>query len=270
MAVSEMFRTPALWRAVADTVRWNLARRPGLSVLSGGCAHGYEAYSAAVLLLELGRTDFTVTAVDVDAALIGQARTGHVPASVVAQAVREGSLDAGAVGRHLTASPVGYTVAPQVLERITFDVADLAEPACLPDRIDVAFTRNVWRHLPPTGRQALAGHLADAMPADSPLALGGSDFYGLREPTPTPTRNDLVDRPELLAAVHPHFTEGRHELLYRRNHGTPAARPPHPPASAPVRAVEALAKGVAPVNTPVRAVEALAGPFRLGGKRRDL
>jgi chemotaxis protein methyltransferase CheR len=52
--VSEMFRDPAVFRALRDKVFPVLASYPEINIWQAGCAHGQEVYSLAILLEEAG------------------------------------------------------------------------------------------------------------------------------------------------------------------------------------------------------------------------
>ncbi|KAF1004226.1 MAG: Chemotaxis protein methyltransferase [Luteibacter sp.] len=52
--VSEMFRDPAVFRALRDKVLPVLASYPEINIWQAGCAHGQEVYSLAILLEEAG------------------------------------------------------------------------------------------------------------------------------------------------------------------------------------------------------------------------
>lgn len=54
---SEMFRDPAMFRALRDQVFPVLASYPHINIWQAGCAHGQEVYSLAILLEEAGLYD---------------------------------------------------------------------------------------------------------------------------------------------------------------------------------------------------------------------
>jgi len=55
--VSEMFRDPAVFRALREQVLPRLASHPRINIWQAGCAHGEEVYSLAILLTELQLID---------------------------------------------------------------------------------------------------------------------------------------------------------------------------------------------------------------------
>jgi len=75
--VSEMFRDPAYFRALRETVIPHLRTYPSLKVWVAGCANGEEFYSLAILLREEGLFDRTVFyCTDISPAALEKAEAG--------------------------------------------------------------------------------------------------------------------------------------------------------------------------------------------------
>jgi chemotaxis protein methyltransferase CheR len=75
--VSDMFRDPAYYRALRESVVPYLATYPALKVWVAGCATGEEAYSLAIVLLEAGLLDRAlIYATDIDPECLRIARAG--------------------------------------------------------------------------------------------------------------------------------------------------------------------------------------------------
>ncbi|WP_341359067.1 CheR family methyltransferase [Georgenia sp. M64] len=222
MANTKLFRRLDLWGPLSNAVKAMPHPRAGgpthLRVFSGGCATGREPYSIAMLLEHYCyRHDFTVTATDVDPDLIAQARTGVLTDGEVARALlREGILTRDMAERYLTrVDTATWQVKPRVLDRIDFTVADLNAPAGLiPDPCHLAFCANMWRHLNPDGRHALAAELGATMPDYGLLVIGPSDLYFGEDPN-DPT-GPLLHRPEFTVDMQERFRpHPRHPLMYR-------------------------------------------------------
>lgn len=93
--VSEMFRDPAVWRALREKVVPVLRTYPSLKVWVAGCSSGEELYSIAILLREEGLLErTTLYATDVNPAALRKAEAGIYDLSRVAQ-FSEGYLAAG-------------------------------------------------------------------------------------------------------------------------------------------------------------------------------
>jgi chemotaxis protein methyltransferase CheR len=93
--VSEMFRDPAVFRALRERVLPLLASYPQITIWQAGCAHGQEAYSLAILLEEAGLAERThIFATDFNPAALERAREGIYPVRD-AQLWSRNYLDAG-------------------------------------------------------------------------------------------------------------------------------------------------------------------------------
>ncbi len=79
--VSEMFRDPAVFRALREQVLPMLASYPQINIWQAGCAHGQEAYSLAILLEEAGLYERShIFATDFNPEALQRAREGIYPA----------------------------------------------------------------------------------------------------------------------------------------------------------------------------------------------
>lgn len=201
--VTEWFRVPRVWPHVARHLA-SLGRP--VTVWSGGCGTGQEAYSAAILLAERGIPG-CVVATDIDADLLAVAERGEYQARDVHLDVDERRLTAAQVARYFVRSRGRYTVRTEIRERVSFAQGTLGAdrpPAC-----DVAFVRNVWRHIDAQAQRRLARQIHAALPAEGLLLLGGGD---LMDPA---TMTDIEP-----AGLSRYFVEAeQHELIWlpRRN-----------------------------------------------------
>ena len=79
--MSDMFRDPAMFRALRDQVFPLLASYPHINIWQAGCAHGQEVYSLAILLEEAGLYERTqIYATDFNEAALRHAQEGIYPA----------------------------------------------------------------------------------------------------------------------------------------------------------------------------------------------
>jgi chemotaxis protein methyltransferase CheR len=78
--VSDMFRDPAMFRAVREQVLPRLASYPQINIWQAGCAHGQEVYSLAILLEETGLYERAqIFATDLSERALQQAEEGIYP-----------------------------------------------------------------------------------------------------------------------------------------------------------------------------------------------
>lgn len=77
---SEMFRDPAMFRALREKVFPLLASYPHINIWQAGCAHGQEVYSLAILLEEAGLYDRAqIFATDLSDRALHRAQEGIYP-----------------------------------------------------------------------------------------------------------------------------------------------------------------------------------------------
>ncbi|MCZ4654234.1 MULTISPECIES: CheR family methyltransferase [Gordonia] len=192
------FRSPAMWPVLEGYIARHFA---SVTVWSGACATGEEAYSIAMMLTEL-TVDGTVLASDVSEHSVLHALRGAYDASLVERDVALGRLSRRRVSRWMYRDGDYYRVAPQIRERVFYSVADLG--TVVPPVCDLAFVRNAWRHLPIDRQQHLADELREALASpDARLVIAGADLFTatLRDSTP----------PALAQA----FVEAEHPLIWK-------------------------------------------------------
>lgn len=96
--VSEMFRNPAVFKALVSEVFPVLASYPHINIWQAGCARGEEVYSLAILLEEAGLYERSqIYATDFNDAALASAQEGIFPVAE-ARAYAENYLAAG--GQH--------------------------------------------------------------------------------------------------------------------------------------------------------------------------
>ncbi|RPK93783.1 CheR family methyltransferase [Streptomyces sp. ADI98-10] len=201
--VTEWFRVPAVWALLEVQL---FGRSDDVTVWTGACGTGEEAYSAAITL-ERRSICGQVLATDIDRANLDVARAGRYELRVLENEVNEGRLWADDLWRYFEpdADARFLRVTPAVRERVTFGVLDLGVdpvPAC-----DVAMLRNVWRHLGPAAQRRAAAGVRAALRDEGRLYLGGGDLMrpdgwgGLESVAPA----GLVE----------HFAQAEHSLIWR-------------------------------------------------------
>jgi chemotaxis protein methyltransferase WspC len=124
---------------------------PRLRVLSIPCARGEEAYSLVIALLDAGLSpqQFTVDAVDLSERVLQEAKTGIFRA----MAFRKELI--GNPAHYLTQSPDGFSIRPEIRERVRFRQGNLLDPDLLADEpeYDAIFCRNVLIYLTPVAKE---------------------------------------------------------------------------------------------------------------------
>jgi len=205
------FRNPNQFDALAGTVIPDRIARHGaprtLRFLSAGCSSGEEAYTLAIVGLEALHKpgwDVAVRAADLNPVQLGKAQR----ARYADWALRETSDDRRR--RWFVADGRDMTLLPQVRERVTFEIANLADPDHVlwrDSRYDAVFCRNVLMYFSAEQRRAVIARLTQA------LMPGGYLFLGHAE-----SLSGLTD------AFHLCHT---HETFYyqRKEEGAPARRP---------------------------------------------
>jgi len=189
-----------------------------LKLLSAGCASGEEAYSLAIIgidcLHKFGREpgwDISVRAADLNPAALAKAR--HARYSQ--WSLRDTSAEMRR--RWFTPDGSGMIVVPEAREKVTFQTANLADPASDLWRrgsYDVVFCRNVLMYFSAEQRRATIDRLTEA------LLPGGYLFLGHAE--------SLSGVTDAFHLCHTHDT-----FYYQRKEGSERASRPLPVAPAP-------------------------------------
>jgi chemotaxis protein methyltransferase CheR len=174
------FRSPDNLRALVQTVLPERIRARGaqrrLRILSVGCASGEEPYSLAIQLREslpeLQDWDVQLTGLDLDPAVLAQARAGRYGTwslRATPEALRRRYFRVE--GRH-------HLLSPEVKRRVIFEERNLAQDAPAfwgGQGCDVIFCRNVLMYFSPRQAAEAVQRLASA------LLPGGSLFLGHAE-----------------------------------------------------------------------------------------
>ena len=211
--VTAWFRVPAVWQLLREHFR-SIAHRH-VVVWSGGCCSGQEPYSAAFTLMAAGVPSWEVVGTDINADLLRVARRGRYPVADVHY-----EIPAAAAAQFFNKQGSEYVVPPAVRRRVRFERASLAVDA--PPRCDVALVRNCWRHIDRRAQAVLAARLAEMLPNDGFVVVGGADLWtpplasaavrdGLRPP------GDCVPN-----ALSSNFRVGSHPMIWQKKTPEPA------------------------------------------------
>ena len=171
--VTKFYRNPETWDALARTYLPDLwGHRDGaLQAWSAGCASGEEAYTIAILLLELARTsgvpvaDARIDATDVDRTVLARAERGRFRApafdempAALAERYFEGVGERGVV--------------PPVRALVRFHVHDLLRDPPPAPPYDLIVCRNVVIYFDRATQERLFLRFIDALRPGGVLVLG--------------------------------------------------------------------------------------------------
>ena len=150
--VTGFFRDEAAFMALEEIalpalLHKNRETRRGLRIWSAGCATGEEAYSIAMLLLELSGGDIcqseaAVLATDIDRRALGRAREGVFSPKAL-EGIRPSSRR-----RYFVAENGGFRAEPAFRQMVTFEEHNLASDPPYLD-VDLVVCRNVLIYFAP-------------------------------------------------------------------------------------------------------------------------
>jgi len=183
---SEFFRDPLTFALVEQRILPGLVAaseasdRRELRIWSAGCSTGQEAYSLAILLVELSGArerpiSFRLFATDRCEAQIAQARAGAFPASAMHN-VRLGHLQ-----RWFRQQGSIYVAAPELRERVDFSVHDLLDersicpPASIFGDFDLVVCCNVLLYYQAEDRQRILDKLQRCLVGGGYLVTGEAE-----------------------------------------------------------------------------------------------
>lgn len=188
---SRMWREPAHWPILAEHLRLRMATGEPVRLWSAACAHGEEAFTAAIVAArtasELGgvERDWRILATDIDAEALRIARTGRIPDAALdglPAALRERYMK-----RATSRFGVEWEVSADLLDRIDFAAFDLTRPDWPTPRgtpFDAIFLCNVLIYLDRPTRNRILTNAASLLRPDGIIltarAEGGIDSAGGR------------------------------------------------------------------------------------------
>lgn len=174
---SEMFRDPAMFRALREKVFPLLASYPHINIWQAGCAHGQEVYSLAILLEEAGLYDRSqIFATDLSDRALLRASEGIYSAKDAQQWSRNYQA-AGGVHSLADYCSVGYKllkVHQRLRRHVTFAVHNLATDSVFCEA-HLILCRNVMIYFSDPLQDRTLALLRDS------LVRGGFLCLGLRE-----------------------------------------------------------------------------------------
>lgn len=175
--VTEMFRDPAVFRALAERVLPVLATYPRLNIWQAGCATGEEAFTLAILLEEAGLLAKTqIYATDINDSAIAKAEEGILPAAAV-EGREEAYRKAGgahALARYFSLA-YGYAkMADSLRDHISFAHHNLVSDGVFCE-VNLVLCRNVLIYFDKQLQDRVLGLFADALSRGGFLCLGSRE-----------------------------------------------------------------------------------------------
>ncbi|HVU78272.1 MAG TPA: protein-glutamate O-methyltransferase CheR [Gaiellaceae bacterium] len=168
--VSQLWRNPNEWEALARDVLPELLRNGRVNVWSAGSSYGAEAYTVAALCLEVSRNAKPqVHGTDIDPRMVAQAREG---AFSVADAR---SAPAAALERWFDRTPGGYTAKPELRARVSFDTGDLLRMPFPRARYDLVCCRNTVIYFTDEVRDELHARLVTSIRPGGYFLIGSTE-----------------------------------------------------------------------------------------------
>jgi len=168
--VSQLWRNPEVWEALAAKELPELAAGGRIRVWSAGCSYGAEAYTLAALCLQLpGRTSVEVTGTDIDKRVVERARGGRFSQDDAR------SAPAKLLARWFEQDGDAF-VANRELKAVTrFDAGDLLRMPFPSARYDLVVCRNTVIYFAEPVRDELHTRLSSAIRPGGYLLIGSTE-----------------------------------------------------------------------------------------------
>jgi chemotaxis protein methyltransferase CheR len=169
--VSHLWRHGEQFKALADHVLPELAKKGRIRAWSAGSSYGAEAYTIAAVAREsVPDARIEIRGTDLDKRMVERARRAEFSADDMRQ------VPAAVVKRHFQPLPNGGAVAGKELQRLVrFDVGDLLRMRVTPASFELILCRNTVIYFTEEVRDALHTRLADALVPGGYLVVGASE-----------------------------------------------------------------------------------------------
>ena len=184
ISYSRFFREPLTYAQLEQIILPEICSRKlagsEVRIWSAGCAGGQEAYSIAMLLLDLaldtGReTRFRIFATDIDEEALAAGRAGLFSREAVAE------IQAGRLARYFTKQGASYAALPILRQSISFSIYDLLdETSMFPlesiyGDFDLVMCSNLLIYYTPPHQRAILNKLQNSLSASGYLATGEAE-----------------------------------------------------------------------------------------------
>jgi two-component system CheB/CheR fusion protein len=177
--VTGFFRDPMAWEALRAQLRVLIRQQPpqqALRIWCAGCATGEEAYSMAILALEVCQEvqnwpGLKVFATDIDSRFLGVAGGGSYPVGA------SDSIDPVRLARHFTLGNERLSVKPELRQLVLFARHNLLDDAPF-TKMDLVSCRNTLIYFQAEAQERVMRRLQYALNPGGILFLGGSESLG--------------------------------------------------------------------------------------------
>jgi chemotaxis protein methyltransferase CheR len=168
--VSQLWRNPEQWQAVAGDILPELAERGRIKAWSAGCSYGAEVYTLVAACLEhVPSATVDVRGTDLDARMIERARKGRFSAEDARSAPRH-SLE-----RFFEPDGEGWKASASLTRLTSFEVDDLLRMQFPQEAYDFVLCRNTVIYFTDTVRDDLHARLAGAIRPGGYLMIGSTE-----------------------------------------------------------------------------------------------
>jgi chemotaxis protein methyltransferase CheR len=178
-----MFRDPAYFRALRETVVPVLRTYPSLKVWVAGCSNGEEAYSMAILLREEGLLERTlIYATDINARALQAAEAGVYPAERIAGFTENHRRSGGhsSLSEHYTAAYGNAMFDKRLKKHIVFSDHSLATDSVFAE-VQLVSCRNVLIYFTRTLQERALGLFREALCHHGFLGIGAKESLRLSD-----------------------------------------------------------------------------------------
>ncbi len=168
--VSQLWRNPTEWDALARDVLPELLRAGRTAIWSAGCSYGAEAYTLAALCLGIARgARVQVHGTDIDPRMVERARAGEFSAADARTA------PADALDRFFDRADGGYVAKPELRALTTFEAGDLLRMPIPRSRYDLVCCRNTVIYFTDEVRDELHARLATSIRPGGYFLIGSTE-----------------------------------------------------------------------------------------------
>jgi len=170
------FRDRTFFEALRTSVfpeMFKRVRGRKVRIWSSAASTGQEAYSVAMMLLEMGidRTEFEIVGTDISLQALERARTGQY----VQFEVNRG-LPAPLLMKYFTKQGLDWVVKPELRVLTSFNSFDLRQSYRSLGKFDLILCRNVLIYFDEDTKRKILENLAQALAPEGLLALGGTEL----------------------------------------------------------------------------------------------
>ncbi|MBF0144150.1 MAG: protein-glutamate O-methyltransferase CheR [Magnetococcales bacterium] len=172
-----MFRDPAVFAAIRESLLPVLATYPFINIWHAGCATGEEVYSLAILLAEAGLLDHArLYATDIDEEVLAKAREGVYAADHLTQFAANYRAAGGCreLGDYVTQAYGLVRMAERLRENIVFANHNLVTDGVFAE-IHLLMCRNVLIYFDPGLQKRAVGLFRDSLVRGGFLCLGHTE-----------------------------------------------------------------------------------------------